>query len=440
VPGGNKPIEDTSEGPAAVQQAIQALEVQPELPALEWNDGLYIAAQDHCLDAGQNNLTSWLGSDGSNPGTRIARYGTAGPSQGQNLAYGSSNTGIDIVLQLIIDDGAPLRTSRQVIFNPNYRLTGISSCAHQTRTMMASLLYTDFYQVNQIGMQKISELAGNNPMPVVKPVHVPGAQLRPLVRGQDAELDRAVYHWQNKLRTDPDELISALKELAATWTSQTEPEAAANAVEALENLKGSGLAALEWSEGLNLAAKDHCDDLGAQGLIGHFGTDESSPFERISRYGKPGWWRGENLSFNSFGVPAGAEVDAEAKNIVLKMFIDEGVAGRPNRSRMLNPEFNLVGIFSCPHKRGGLHTSMTVLDYAGTFEANDRTQQGVMQAQESNAEGVPSVIADIPISDDLPEIKRCTDLPTSVVSRDTCTFFDINNEIRTDPKSFKRTL
>jgi len=47
---------------------------------LEWSDGLYLAAKDHCTDAGANGLTSWLGSDGSNPGTRIAKYGSAGPS------------------------------------------------------------------------------------------------------------------------------------------------------------------------------------------------------------------------------------------------------------------------------------------------------------------------------------------------------------------------
>ena len=63
-----------------------------------WSDGLYVAAMDHCLDAGANNLTSWMGSDGSNPGTRIARYGKAGPSQGQNLAYGSATDGLDIVM------------------------------------------------------------------------------------------------------------------------------------------------------------------------------------------------------------------------------------------------------------------------------------------------------------------------------------------------------
>jgi uncharacterized protein YkwD len=70
------------------------------------------------------------------------------------------------------------------------------------------------------------------------------------------------------------------------------------------------LPALEWSEGLNLAAKDHCDDLGNKGLFGHYGTDESSPYDRISKYGRPGWWRGENLIYTMSRLPlAVTEVD-----------------------------------------------------------------------------------------------------------------------------------
>ena len=37
-------------------------------------------------------------------------------------------------------------------------------------------------------------------------------------------------------------------------------------------------------------------------------------------------------------------------------------------------------------------------------------------------------------------IERCTDLPTSVVSRDTCAYFDLINKIRTEPISFVKTL
>ena len=82
VPGSGLPTESTKEGPAAIAAAIAQLEKQDALKPMVWSDGLYIAAMDHCLDAGANNLTSWMGSDGSNPGTRIARYGTAGASQG----------------------------------------------------------------------------------------------------------------------------------------------------------------------------------------------------------------------------------------------------------------------------------------------------------------------------------------------------------------------
>ena len=40
------------------------------------------------------------------------------------------------------------------------------------------------------------------------------------------------------------------------------------AIEELDRSKNRQLPALEWNEGLNLAAKDHCDDLGPQGLRG----------------------------------------------------------------------------------------------------------------------------------------------------------------------------
>lgn len=281
-------------------------------------------------------------------------------------------------MQLIIDDGAPMRTSRQVIFNPNYRLTGISSCAHQTRTMMASLLYTDYYKLNSTGLQKVDDRVSSNIQPAVaKPSFIPGGQLRPLVRGKNAELDRAVYYWQNKLRTDPTDpqWMVELEKLRAEWSDSKEPMAVDNAIRALEKIaKGKGLPALEWNEGLNLSAKDHCSDLGQKGLIGHFGSDESSPYDRILKYGEPGWWRGENLSYNDFDVEVKTNVDDLAKDLVLKMFIDAGWAGRPNRSRMLNPEFKLVGIHSCEHKKSGeLDKSMTVLDYSGTLKINANT-------------------------------------------------------------------
>jgi uncharacterized protein YkwD len=43
-----------------------------------------------------------------------------------------------------------------------------------------------------------------------------------------------------------------------------------DAQEALEDVHG--LSALQWNDGLALAAKEHCLDLGAKGMYGHLGS------------------------------------------------------------------------------------------------------------------------------------------------------------------------
>ena len=44
IPGVGLPSEPTTEGPAAIADAIAALEKQAKLPPLIWNDGLFLAA------------------------------------------------------------------------------------------------------------------------------------------------------------------------------------------------------------------------------------------------------------------------------------------------------------------------------------------------------------------------------------------------------------
>jgi len=61
-------------------------------------------------------------------------------------------------MQLIIDDGSKKRTSRHVMLNPAYTMTGIATCAHKTRTMMTSILYTNYFQLNIVGKAKVMAL------------------------------------------------------------------------------------------------------------------------------------------------------------------------------------------------------------------------------------------------------------------------------------------
>jgi len=81
-----------------------------------------------------------------------------------------------------------------------------------------------------------------------------------------------------------------------------------------------------------LAAADHCADQ-AGGLTGHGGGDQSSPVDRLSRYGIwAGLW-GENI----------ANGKTTARAIVLTLIIDDGRPGRPHRKNIFNPNFNYAG-------------------------------------------------------------------------------------------------
>jgi uncharacterized protein YkwD len=58
----------------------------------------------------------------------------------------------------------------------------------------------------------------------------------------------------------------------------------------------SGLLPLELSAQLNAAAKTHSIDMAQQQRPWHFGSDGSSPLERVARTGYPGEMLGENIS------------------------------------------------------------------------------------------------------------------------------------------------
>jgi len=61
------------------------------------------------------------------------------------------------------------------------------------------------------------------------------------------------------------------------WLRTVEGEAAW--IEAIAEItKAKPLKELNWSDGLALAAHDHCNDSGPKGRTGHYGSDGSDPF------------------------------------------------------------------------------------------------------------------------------------------------------------------
>ncbi|GMO34225.1 MAG: hypothetical protein Ta2B_14720 [Termitinemataceae bacterium] len=119
----------TQEGASAVNSCISALSNTKGVGLLSSEKGIWLAAKDHAIDQSKTGKTGHDGSDGSNPFKRIERYGSGYKTAGENCAYGP-NTGRDIVVQFLIDDGVPSRGHRKNIMNGAFTQTGVSVQTH----------------------------------------------------------------------------------------------------------------------------------------------------------------------------------------------------------------------------------------------------------------------------------------------------------------------
>jgi len=128
--------------------------------------------------------------------------------------------------------------------------------------------------------------------------------------------------------------------------------------DAIASLQCAGAAApFSLSKGMANAALDHVRDIGPLGndhQDDHRGTDGSSPFDRMNRYGKWKITAMENLVFG----------EETAEGIVAQMMIDDGVPSRGHRKAVLNPAFKVVGISSGPHRD---YKVMCVVTFAGGY-------------------------------------------------------------------------
>ena len=132
--------EMTNEGTGAVDDAIDFLDRQPPLPALEPGDLLAQAAREFADEQGANGYTGHRSADGETPGDRVKRLG-GDIYVGETISYGYDDPAA-VVRQLIIDDGLPGRGHRTLIFSPGNLYAGVGCGAHAHERFLCVIDYS----------------------------------------------------------------------------------------------------------------------------------------------------------------------------------------------------------------------------------------------------------------------------------------------------------
>ena len=177
-----------------------------------------------------------------------------------------------------------------------------------------------------------------------------------------SEIEKQVIIEHNKCRTNPSKyvnetLIPLLKSISNNGTYKDSRgiyiqtnEGASAVEEAIRVLKSQKpLPMIYPKEYLYNAAKDHCLDHGPKSLVGHGGTDNSTPLSRVKKYNSRVRGVGENISY---GPTTGAE-------IVRDLIVDDGVSSRGHRDNIFE-NYRYLGVAYDFHKG---YNVMCVIDY-----------------------------------------------------------------------------
>lgn len=183
--------------------------------------------------------------------------------------------------------------------------------------------------------------------------------------GKATAFERAVVQEMSEARTRPKAYAKHLRELrpyfeGTLWNRpgrvplRTEEGVAAldEAIAFLESVRP--MSPLRFNEGLARAARLHAQDLGPRGSLEHVGSDGSRLSDRLNRLGR---WHGliaENISTG----------EEEARQVVIQLLVDDGVASRGHRKNLFNPDLHQAGAGSAPHRD---YRVVTVIDYADGF-------------------------------------------------------------------------
>ena len=118
--------------------------------------------------------------------------------------------------------------------------------------------------------------------------------------------------------------------------------------------KARALPPVTRSEGLSASALSHVLDVGPSGGRGHTGSDGSTPWKRMARFGRWSGHAAENISYG----------ERDARGVVVSLILDDGARDRGHRLNIFGRDLLRIGIACGSHAGFG---TMCVMDFAEAF-------------------------------------------------------------------------
>jgi len=135
----------TNEGAVALDDAIKFLRDIKPLPPLAVRTGMVQAARVHANDLASSGKSGHRGSDGSQAGERIDRFGRWDDAFGENIVYDSRTPRYDLI-GMIIDDGTANRGHRENLFAEDFRVIGIATGTRANKSSFVVVTFAGGFQ------------------------------------------------------------------------------------------------------------------------------------------------------------------------------------------------------------------------------------------------------------------------------------------------------
>jgi uncharacterized protein YkwD len=343
----------TVEGVAALDGAISALPLRPPMPPITLAPGLVLATQDHLNELLAHNRFTLSGLDGSTALNRAERHGTLEGGQLNELLHKGLSSAQAVVASLVIDDGNSRRSTQDALLNADITRLGVACGVGVDGKPLCVLDYATQYETRLDSAVAVpaatpAVAAAPNDSDVISAADS-SSWSGNLSESQLVLLADELIAETNLLRSNPAAYAEKLIRLRPFYEDTlvrvpgypvvevTEGVAALNeAIAVLQNTPS--LSSLTASSGMARGADDHAKDLGSKGLTGHYGSDGSDPFVRISRYGlwdhTPGNVAGENITYGQATI---------AEWHLIQLLVDDNVPNRGHREALLRPRYQRVG-------------------------------------------------------------------------------------------------